>query len=143
MIEKHTFVSSLNNLASFVEKVNILEDVLEIMFDNNFLTNMIDSTLVTLGESFFTEEELNDSNCKVTTVIDMLYHFAFMGEFGNKIAELQRFYVENENTKDEQVFNAFTSIELYTIIDRYIHLEDDSVTVTMNLRGTNNETDIP
>ena len=134
MIEKHTFVDTLKTMKNYVAGLGDFEKSLHTTFDDNFLTNIIDCTLVTLGEGFFTEEQLDDldNQVAVNTVIDMIYHFAMKGEFGAKPAELQRLYVENENKSNERAFNAFTPEELYVIIERYLHPQEVAETYTIH-----------
>lgn len=134
MIDKHTFVDFLKIIKNYVAGLEDFEKSLHTLFDNNFLTNIIDCTLVTLGEGFFTKEQLDDleNRVAVETVTDMIYHFAMKGEFGAKPAELQRLYVENENKSNERAFNAFTPEELYVIIDRYLHPEEVAETYTIH-----------
>ena len=123
MIDKKIFCDFIDSLASYVAGMEQLEQTLKVMFDNNFLTHHLDNSLDILSNSFFTEEELADSDQQVTvnTVRDLIYHFAFQGEFGLKKAELQRLYVEDEGLETEFMLNAFTASELYDIIVRYIH----------------------
>ena len=134
MIDKHTFVDLLKTMKNYVAGLTDFEKSLHTIFDDNFLTNIIDCTLVTLGEGFFTKEQLDDldNQIAVNTVIDMIYHFAMRGEFGAKPAELQRLYVENENKTNERAFNAFTPEELYVIIDRYLHPQEVAETYTIH-----------
>ena len=134
MIEQHTFVDTLKTMKNYVAGLEDFEKSLHTLFDDNFLTQIIDCTLVTLGEGFFTKEQLEDLENQVTveTVIDMIYHFAMKGEFGAKPAELQRLYVENENKSNERAFNAFTPEELYVIIDRYLHPQEVAETYTIH-----------
>ena len=134
MIDKHTFVDLLKTMKNYVADLTDFEKSLHTIFDDNFLTHIIDCTLVTLGEGFFTKEQLEDldQQVKVNTVVDMIYHFAMKGEFGAKPAELQRLYVENENKSNERAFNAFTPEELYVIIDRYLHPEEVAETYTIH-----------
>ena len=42
------------------------------------------------------------------------------------------FQNENENTKNERAFNAFTPEELYVIIDRYLHPQEVAETYTIH-----------
>lgn len=134
MIDKHTFVDLLKTMKTYVAGLTDFEKPLHTIFDDNFLTHIIDATLVTLGEGFFTEEQLDDleNQVAIETVIDMIYHFAMNGEFGAKPAELQRLYVENENKSTERAFNAFTPEELYVIIDRYLHPKEVAETYTIH-----------
>ena len=123
MIDKKTFCDFIDSLESYVAGMEQLEQTLKVMFDNNFLTHHLDNSLDILSNSFFTEEELADSDQQVTvnTVRDLIYHFTFQGEFGLKKSELQRLYVEDEGLETEFILNAFTAEELYDIIIRYIH----------------------
>ena len=134
MMDKHTFVDQLNTMKNYVAGLEDFEKSLHTLFDDNFLTRIIDCTLVTLAEGFFTQEQLDDleNQVAVETVVDMIYHFAMKGEFGAKPAELQRLYVENENKSNERAFNAFTPEELYVIIDRYLHPTGASETYTIH-----------
>ena len=134
MIDKHTFVDLLKTMKNYVAGLDDFEKSLRTLFDDNFLTNIIDCTLVTLGEGFFTKEQLDDleNQVKVNTVIDMIYHFAMKGGFGAKPAELQRLYIENENKSNERAFNASTPEELYVIIDRYLNPQEVAETYTIN-----------
>ena len=77
MIDKHTFVDLLKTMKNYVTGLEVFEKSLHTIF-NNFLTDIIDCILVTLGEGFFTQEQLDDLENQVTveTVIDMIYHFA-------------------------------------------------------------------
>ena len=133
MIDKHTFVDLLKTMKNYVTGLADFEKSLHTIFDDNFLIHIIDGTLVAVGEGFFTKEQLDDleNDVTVNTVIDMIYHFAFKGEFGAKPAELQRLYVENENKNNERAFNAFTPEELYIIIDRYLHPQEFAETYTI------------
>ena len=134
MIEKHTFVDLLKTTKNYVVGLRDYEKSLSTVFDDNFLTHIIDCTLVTLSEGFFTQEQLDDieNQVAIETVTDMIYHFALKGEFGAKPAELQRLYVENENKSNERAFNAFTPEELYVIIDRYLHPQEIAETYTIH-----------
>lgn len=134
MIDKHTFVDLLKTMKNYVAGLEDFEKSLHTIFDDNFLTHIIDCTLLALGEAFFTQEQLDDleNQAAVETVIDMIYHFAMNGKFGSNPAELQRLYVENENKSTERAFNAFTPEELYVIIDRYLHPEEVAETYTIN-----------
>jgi hypothetical protein len=134
MIDKHTFVDLLTTIKNYTAGLEDFEKSLQTLFDDNFLTQIIDCTLVTLGEGFFTQEQLDclENQAEVETVIDMIYHFAFKGEFGAKPAELQRLYVEDENKSNERAFNAFTPEELYVIIDRYLHPKEVAETYTIH-----------
>lgn len=134
MIDKHTFVDLLKTMKNYVTGLADFEKSLHTIFDDNFLIHIIDGTLVAAGEGFFTKEQLDDleNDVTVNTVIDMIYHFAFKGEFGAKPAELQRLYVENENKNNERAFNAFTPEELYVIIDRYLHPKEVAETYTIH-----------
>lgn len=123
MIDKKTFCNFMNSLSSYVAGIEQLEETLKVMFDNNFLIHHLDNSLDILGNAFFTEEELAgiDQQVTVNTVGDLIYHFAFQGEFGLKKSKLQRLYVEDEGLETEFMLNAFTPEELYDIIVRYIH----------------------
>ena len=134
MIDKHTFVDLMKTTKNYVAGLEDFERSLNTIFDDNFLTHIIDCTLVTLSEGFFTKEELDDldNQVKVQTVIDMIYHFAMRGEFGAKPSELQRLYVENENKSNELAFNAFTPEELYVIIERYLYPKEIAETYTIH-----------
>lgn len=134
MLDKRTFCKLMDNLGSYVGGMEELERSLSVMFDDNFMTKIVDRTLVTIGESFFTEEQLNDIDNEVAlnTVLDIIYHYAFQGEFGLKVAKLQRLYVEDEGLKTEVVLNAFNSEELYAVIDRYINPPNVFQTCTIN-----------
>ena len=134
MIDKRTFSHLMNSLGSYVSGLENLETALNIMFDNNFLTTHIDRTLVTLSESFFTQEQLDniEDQVAIETVTDMIYHYAFKGEFGLKTAELQRLYVEDEGLATEFSMNAFTSEELYDVIERYLHPPKECETFTIH-----------
>ena len=134
MIDKHTFVDQLKIMKNYVAGLEDFEKSLHTLFEDNFLTHIIDGTLVTLGEGFFTKEQLDDleNQVAVQTVIDMIYHFTMIGEFGAKPAELQRLYIENENKSNERAFNAFTPEELYVIIDRYLHPKEVAETYTIH-----------
>ena len=123
MLSKKTFIRVLDDLASYVEGVQQFENLFKTTFDNNFLTIHLDSTLVALGESFFTEHELIDIDKQIAieTVIDMLYWYAFEGEFGLSRTKLERVYVEDEGLETEYALDAFNAGELYEVIQRYLN----------------------
>ena len=123
MLDKRTFCKFLNILEEHTVGVDTLEQALKVTFDNNFLTQILDKSLDIIAESFFTEEQLEDLDyqTQVETVKDMLYHYAFAGEFGLKTGNLQRLYVEDEGLKTEFALNAFNAEELYTVIDQYLN----------------------
>ena len=123
MIEKHTFKDILNSLEYYSCGVDQLEQSLGVTFDNSFITNIMDNMLCALAYAFFTKEEIDDleNQVRIETVKDMLYYFAFTGEFGLKIDKLQRLYVENENKSNERAFDACTAEQLYTVINRYLY----------------------
>lgn len=134
MIEKHTFEDILNSLEYYTCGVDKLEQSLGVTFDNNFITNIMDNMLCALAHSFFTKAEIDDLDhqVQIETVKDMLYHFAFTGEFGLKINKLQRLYVENENKSNERAFDACTAEQLYVIINRYLHPQEVAETYTIH-----------
>ena len=134
MIDKRTFCKLIDNLGAYVGGMEELEKSLGVMFDDNFMTKMVDRTLVTIGESFFTKEQIDDieNDVALNTVTDILYHYAFQGEFGLKVAKLQRLYVEDEGLKTEFALNAFNSEELYAIIDRYLNPPHAAKTYLIN-----------
>ena len=123
MIDKRTFCKLIDNVGSYVGELEVFEKSLKVTFDDNFLTHMIDNSLVIVGESFFTKEQLEDieHDIPVNTVLDIIYHYAFQGDFGRKPGKLQRLYVEDEGLKTEVALNAFNSEELYDIINRYLN----------------------
>lgn len=122
MISKKAFKDIIDVIESHVDGISQLETCLNVTFDNNFLTKTIDHTIVILGESFFTEEELKDENniLTVNTVVDMIYHFCITCDFGLKTETLKRLYVEDDGLDTEEAFDAYTSEQLYDIIIRYI-----------------------
>lgn len=123
MLSKKTFIRILDDLASYVGGVQQFENLFKTTFDNNFLTIHLDNTLVALGESFFTDKDLTDIDKQIAieTVIDMLYWYAFEGEFGLAKGKLEKVYVEDEGLETEYALNAFNAGELYEIILRYLH----------------------
>ena len=72
MISKKTFKELLDVLENHVTGISELETCLNVTFVSNFLIKTIDRTIVILGESFFTEQELKDENNRLTvnTVVD-------------------------------------------------------------------------
>lgn len=122
MLDKRTFKDIINTLSYFTSGMEELEETLKVTFDNNFMTHTLDSILDTVGKSFFRDDQLEDleNQPMIETVIDIIYHYAFRGEFGLKTGELQRLYVEDEGLKTEEAFNAFNAEELYDIIVRYL-----------------------
>lgn len=122
MIDKRTFCKFLDILDEHTCGIDTLEQALNVTFDNNFLTHILDKSLDTIAESFFRDDQLEDleNQPMIETVKDILYHYAFKGEFGLKTGELQRLYVEDEGLKTEEAFNAFNAEELYDIIVRYL-----------------------
>ena len=134
MLDKRTFCRFLDILEEHTAGIDTLEQALRVTFDNNFLTNILDKSLDTIAESFFTDEQLTNLDYlpQVETVKDILYHYAFKGEFGLKTGELQRLYVEDEGLKTEFVLNAFNSEELYDIVNRYLNPPTVAKTYSIN-----------
>ena len=122
MLDKRTFSALVDNLGSYVGGMEQLEQSLQVTFDDNFLTRHLDRLLNIIAESFFTREQIDniEDQVAIETVKDIIYHYAFTGEFGLKTGELQRLYVEDEGLKTEEAFNAFNAEELYDIIVRYL-----------------------
>ena len=122
MLDKRTFKDIINTLGYFTSGMEELEETLKVTFDNNFMTHTLDNILDTVGKSFFREDQLEDleNQPMIETVIDIIYHYAFRGDFGLKTGELQRLYVEDEGLSTEEAFNAFNAEELYDIIVRYL-----------------------
>lgn len=134
MLSKKTFKELLDVIENHVAGMSELETILNITFDNNFLTKTIDRTIVILGESFFTEQEIKDENHALTvnTVVDMIYHFCLTCEFGLKTEQLKRLYVEDAGLETEEAFDACTSEQLYDTICRYIHPIEAKKTYLIN-----------
>lgn len=122
MIEKHTFVKIINGLKDYADNVSKLEDALNVVFDVNYMTRVMDNTLDALAQGFFTLEEILDlSTYKQTldTITSMIYHFCFTGYFGDNKKELERFFVENPDTSEEVSYDCFSANDLYNIITMY------------------------
>ena len=133
MIDKRTFCKLMDNLGAYVGGMEELEKSLGVMFDDNFMTKIVDRTLITIAESFFTQQQIDDiEDIAVDTVTDILYHYAFEGQFGVRIDKLQRLYVEDEGLSTEFMLNAFNSSELYDVIDRYLNPPTVAKTYTIN-----------
>lgn len=134
MLSKKTFKELIDVVENHVNGMSELETCLNVTFDNNFLTKTIDHTIVILGESFFTEEELKDENNVVTvnTVVDMIYHFCLICDFGLKTAGLKRLYVEDNGLETERAFDAITADQLYESICKYINPSETVKTYLIN-----------
>ena len=134
MLDKRTFCKLIDDLGFYVTGMEDLEKTLQVTFDNNFLTKHLDRCLETISQSFFTQEQIDDIDDQIAieTVTDIIYHYAFKGEFGAKVAELQRLYIENENLSTEFAMNAFNSEQLYDLIVRYLNPPTVCKTYTIN-----------
>ena len=60
MMDKHTFVDLLKTMKNYVAGLKDFAKSLDTVFNDNFLTHIIDCTLVTMGEGFFTKEQLDN-----------------------------------------------------------------------------------
>lgn len=134
MLTKKTFKELICVLENHVNGMSELETHLNVTFDDNFLTKTIDHTIVIIGESFFTEDQLKDENniLTVNTVVDMLYHFCLTCDFGLKSEKLKRLYVEDDGLETEEAFDACTAEQLYDVICRYIHPIEAKQTYLIN-----------
>lgn len=134
MLDKRTFCKLIDDLGFYVTGMEDLEKTLQVTFDNNFLTRHLDRSLETISQSFFTQEQIEDIDDQIAieTVTDIIYHYAFKGEFGSKISELQRLYIEDENLSTEFAMNAFNSEELYDVIERYLNPPNVCKTYTLH-----------
>lgn len=123
MLSKKTFIRILDDLSSYLAGMEQLERLFNTTFDKNFLTTHLDTTLKSLGESFFSEEELADidEQIAIETVTAIIYWYAFEGEFGLNKNKLERLYVEDSGLSTEYALNAFNAGEVYDIIVRYLN----------------------
>lgn len=123
MLSVKTFEEFLNMIEYYQAGLSNLETTLNVMFDDNFLTNSIDNLITALANSFFTDEELDDDNTLETAsiVTDIIYHYCFTSDFGLRSEKLKKLYIEDEGLETEEVFDACTPSELYNLINRYIH----------------------
>ena len=123
MLASKTFEEFLNIIEYYEAGLSNLETTLNVLFDDNFLTNIIDNLITALANSFFTDQELNDDvNLETACVVtDIIYHYCFAGEFGLKTDKLKKLYIEDEGLETEEYFDACTALQLYNLICRYIH----------------------
>lgn len=134
MLDKRTFCKLIDDLDDYVAGMRDLETSLGAMFDNNFMTKHLDNSLNIISEAFFTQEQIDDleSLVAIETVKDIVYHYAFTGEFGLKTSQLQRLYIEDENMSTEFAMNAFNSEQLYDVIVRYLNPPNVCKTYTIH-----------
>lgn len=141
MIEKHTFVSLINMLKGYWEKVHALEGLFEVYFDQNWLTTVFDRTIESLQDGFFTDKELEETKhskddtieLQQGTIEELLMHYCVTAEFGANKEVLDGIYVATniKDKSDEIVMSAFTPEELYDLIIHYISHPDYNVTIDL------------
>lgn len=141
MIEKHTFCSTLNSLKNYCGGLYELEKAINVMFDNNFLVNIIDETISTLTQSFFDTDkiEAHVDTGRLSTVCDdevfkfnyetieeLLYFFSIDGMFGEDTSILTGVYtISDDNSNTVEAFDATTPGELYEIIIKFLNRNDN------------------
>jgi hypothetical protein len=120
----------MNSLESLGTGASALETALNVKFDNNFITEHIDQTLITLGRSFI-DESATDQDILQETVTDILFYYVITGEFGLHTEKLERLYVEDEGLETEKAFDATTEEELYDLIIHFLSPSKTCKTYTL------------
>lgn len=152
MIEKHTFVDTLNALKNHCSGQKQLEKALNCYFeDSNFIFRIGCNLIDILTDAFFTTEQLEiikshtnrtyhtkdvpDFVYQWETIGDLLNHYCWNGDFGDNPDVLKnRMQIKDKDEKIIISYNAFTSDELYILIIDYITGKniDDNRTVTID-----------
>ena len=163
MIEKHTFCDLIYQLRDYWDGVVSLEKSLGTMFDNNFLTKVLDRTITTIAKGFFSTEDIDkwfvgsnspcddcDQSFKMNfeTIEDLLYHYTCTSDFGREWGMMDDTYViTDKDGKTVETFDGDTPEELYSIIIKFLSRNDDNnhlINCSSVGRGKlKNETDIP
>lgn len=141
MIEKHTFVDTLNALKSHWNGQKQLEKALNCYFeDNNFIFRLGCSLIDILTDAFFTAEQLETIQSSVSkwgrvyhlkdtpdfvyqweTISDLLNHYCWNGDFGDNPDILKdRMQIKDKDGNIVVSYNACNAEELYVLIMDYI-----------------------
>lgn len=143
MIGKQAFANMLDGcLKNYSEGLDKFEKGLAMRITEGWLVHIFDSMLTALTDSFFDETDAvhftrnTDSShikrdCppelkrRWSDVNEILYHYCFNSDFGNRPDQCERLIVVTDEDKNEvSVWNADCAEELYDAI--YVWLNNDS-----------------
>lgn len=130
MIEKHTFVDLLNDIAEYSDKVKDLEGTLNCVFEN-WLTQHESNVIYHLSRAFFDTEDIRTIDWETNNddiveqqqenIEDVILYYCYTGEFGKQKEKLIDIY-----QRGDIKMNATNAEMLYDLIIDYLtNIEED------------------
>ena len=139
MIRKEEFIALVDTcMKPYCKNLDSLEEGIGVHIADGWLVTTIDIVLDTTARMCLNDElaeQLQSKDYEISkqarlqleTVIDMIYHYSFGGEFGNKPEQLTALLVlKNKETKERvKSFDAFDASSLYDAIYTYLYDSDE------------------
>ena len=124
MMEFHTFRSLMYLLKTYNDGLDKFDKALGIQINDGWMVQSIDNLIKTIAGGFFSYA-LYDSveagiESQLETIEQLICHYCFMGDFGENDEQLDRVYVENQDTENEIVYPCKSLRDVYNIIIRYM-----------------------
>lgn len=144
MINKYAFSSIIYALKSYNKGLDAFEAGLGIQINENYMVKLFDDIIEPLTDSFFNQEELEENICDIDgihfahncnrefkdnweTINELIYHFCFNGDFGDKPEVLtERLVIKDNQGEDIESYDALTTEQLYEVIVRFLNRINDS-----------------
>ena len=121
MIERHTFTQMMETVQIIEDGIAKFEEAINTQVDENWMTKAVEKIIHSMADGF-TNNGKDASNCDVVEVIiELLYHFIYMENFGNDSEHCKsKLVIVNEGKDNEEHLSCTNVNELYDVIIRYI-----------------------